>query len=87
MTDKVIFQQPFEIGGHEVSSKLPFGYDGPCAVLCASTDKTICAFLSLHDAVCAARYATTPDGGYGSVILSPCDVLHITHSDFASWAF
>ena len=88
MQSQIIYQEPQEIGGHEVSSFVCDGYDGPCAVYSRSgKDKLICAFPDYVEAKKAALYASTPDGGNGSVLVAPCNASQVTHSEFLDWAF
>lgn len=88
MTRELVHEEPMEIGGHTVHSEVPNGYEGPCAVRAADgTEKLICAFPSAPEAMRAAIYASTPDGGYGSTMIQPCTAQMVTHSEFSDWAF
>lgn len=88
ISDDCFHTEPLEIGGHTALSQIPPGYSGPCGVFEESSVETlICAFPSPVEAMRAAWYATTPDGGYGSVVVRPCDADRVTHSTFPDWAF
>lgn len=87
MSASKIHQEPLEIGVHSVESFVEVDYRGPCAVKYISSKALICAFPSFSEALRAARYATTPDGGYGSVIITECSDEEITHAEFIKWAF
>lgn len=88
MTRELVHEEPMEIGGHTVHSEVPNGYEGPCAVRAANgTEKLICAFPSTLEAMRAAIYASTPNGGYGSITIQPCIPQMVTHIEFADWAF
>lgn len=88
LTGTTIHEEPIEIGGHTVVSYIATGYEGPCAVRDeVQTEELICAFPNASEANRAARYATTQDGGYGSVIITPCSADHITHAKFVDWVF
>lgn len=88
MSDECFHSEPLEIGGHTARSQIPAGYSGPCGVFEDGVSETlVCALPSLDEAMKAARYATTPDGGYGSVVVRPCDASSVTHATFPDWAF
>lgn len=85
---KIIHQEPIQIGGHTVTANVPDDYKGPSAIFCETNNmKILCAFPTYTEAMIAARYASTPDGGYGSVVIEPCCADQITHAEFIDWAF
>ena len=86
-----IHREPLEIGGHTVTAMIDTNYAGPCSVQLSGRprpeSKALCAFPDFVEAARAARYASTPDGGYGSVVIMPCEASQITHAAFEDWAF
>jgi hypothetical protein len=87
--DYIIHREPLEIGGHTVTAMIGTNYAGPCSVQETGRpeSKAFCAFPDFVEAARAARYASTPDGGYGSVVIMPCESREITHTAFEDWAF
>lgn len=81
----VIAENPAEIGADTVISTICHSYQGPCAVIEASGSGRVIAVLpSGAEAYRVARYAITPDGGYGSIVVEETD-LPVTHPDLESW--
>lgn len=88
MQEKVIHQGPSQLGGETVVSTVKAGYEGPCAVLEDNGhDRFICAFPNVNEAIRAAIYASTSNGGYGSTKIVQCKADQITHAEFVDWAF
>lgn len=76
-----------EIGMDTAISYVSNGYLGHCAVVAAANNCSVIAVLPNEiEANSVARYAITPDGGYGSVYVEPTE-KKITHSGFSDWAF
>lgn len=85
MQGNIVHEGPMEFGGETVTSFVEAGYVGHCAVKQDSSDQANIAVLSCYGkALCLARYATTPDGGYGSVVVVPTDEP-VTHFDLLNW--
>jgi hypothetical protein len=81
----ILAEAPWEIGGHQENSYIKEGYIGRCEIKIENDPDTILAVLpNLNEAIAVARYAITPDGGYGSVEVHPSEI-DITHSDFMDW--
>lgn len=70
-TGRIIHEGPMELGGERVESYLPDDYSGPCAITCAGNGELIGVAADPEVALRIGRYATTPDGGFGSVHLEP----------------
>lgn len=89
MTTRIIAKISDEIGGDTAVSTLPeewegaakLVYDGSCGRYCA-------VFPSLGEAVHAASYAITPDGGYSNVeVIEPDRGETVTHLSAQDWIF
>ena len=87
MMANVIHQEPLEIAGATVTSEVDDDHQGSCKVIEAFSEKLICAFPNFQESKRAAIYATTPDGGYGSVRIVACSSDQITYAEFVDWAF
>lgn len=85
-TQRIIHVGPIEIGGEEVTTVLATDYLGPSKVV-DQHENVICAFADFNEAKNAAIYATTPDGGYGSVEIQACSIDEVTHEKWSDWAF
>lgn len=68
---RILHEGPMELGGERVVSYLPDDYSGPCAITCAGNGELIGVAADPEVALRIGRYATTPDGGFGSVDLEP----------------
>lgn len=85
---QMLRQEPDEIGAHSAVTDVPEEYSGSCALFSSSgRDQVIAVFPCSEDAFRAARYAITPDGGYGSVYVSAAPGAKPTHESFDDWAF
>lgn len=83
----VISSSPMDVGGHCAVSTVKEGHEGPCSVH-DTNDKLIAALPNYAEAEKVARYAITPDGGYGSAYISESKASEpITHNTFDEWAF
>ena len=83
----VIFQTALELGAHTVESCIPADYTGACSVIAASDGTSVIAVLpSLAEANRVAKYATSPDGGFGSVYIKQTDGA-CTHLSVQDWLF
>jgi len=81
----VIGANPLPIGGDVATEAVPDGYTGACAVVPASdSDNVIAVLPSLNEARRVARYAKTPDGGYGSVVIEATR-QPVTHETLEDW--
>ena len=88
MERRVIHECPDEIGGHCAYSEIPVGYEGKCAIYNGGCfpEKEMAVFPSQPEAEAAARYATTPDGGYSEVTAKVADkTAQITHQTWLDW--
>ena len=84
---RVIAECAPEIGAHTATSCVSATYVGPCAVLEAGQiDKVVAVLPSPEEAFALARYAISPSGGYGSVIIEETD-RQVTHTTYTEWAF
>lgn len=85
MVPIVIAENAPEIGADTATSLVPANYQGPCAVVEASGRGLAVAVLpSSVEAYRVARYAITPDGGYGSVMVEMTERC-ITDQNFEDW--
>lgn len=85
MNETIIAENPPEIGGDTASSMVRSTYHGACAVIEASgTERVIAVLSSGVEAYRLARYAITPAGGYGSVVVEETDQA-VTHPNLESW--
>ncbi|KXS55610.1 MAG: hypothetical protein AWU57_59 [Marinobacter sp. T13-3] len=81
----VIATNPLSIGGDTAAEAVPDGYTGACAVVPVSgSDNVIAVLPSLNEARRVARYAKTPDGGYGSVVIEATS-QPVTHETLEDW--
>lgn len=84
---KVIAANAPAVGADAAISSVPEDYQGACAVVEASSGIRVIAVLpNKAEAFSVARYAITPDGGYGSVYVDASNEA-VTHSSFEEWAF
>jgi hypothetical protein len=84
-TGNIIHQEPDQIGGHIVVSNCPEGFDGKVIVRDGS-HKTISITPSLAVATSIAIFASSPNGGYGSIYISEAKTEDVvTHSTFYDW--
>jgi hypothetical protein len=84
---RVIFQAAQELGAHTVQSCIPADYTGACSVIAASDGTSVIAVIpNLAEANRVARYATRPDGGFGSVYIKQTDsaCMHLSFQDWLS---
>lgn len=85
MDQTIIAENPTEIGGDTATSMVRSTYQGACAVIEASGSGRVIAVLpSGAEANRVARYAITPAGGYGSVLVEETDQA-VTHPNLESW--
>jgi hypothetical protein len=82
----IIHQSPLEIGGHVVETSLSLNHDGRCAIVSGSGNQVIAIVPSFSEACRIAKYAVTPDGGYGSVRIES-SVHECTDDSFQGWIF
>lgn len=82
----ILNQMSDVIGGDVAVSEVPENYSGCCAVV-DRNDKQITIMPTVNDAIRAACYAITPDGGYCGVRVLPAPGATPTHADFYDWAF
>lgn len=81
----IVHEGDMAVGGETVTSFVDSGYVGHCAVKKDISDQANIAVLSCYGkALSLARYATTPDGGYGSVVVVATDEP-VTHFDTLNW--
>lgn len=88
--DRVIARAPDYFGGHTATTSLPLGHKGPVSMACqdhALHERAIATFTSFDQALKAACYAISPDGGYSGVSLVDGAGQQITHQDWQEWAF
>lgn len=79
-TCRIIHEGAMELGGERVVSYLPEDYSGPCSITCSGNGKLIGVAVDPEVALRIGRYATTPDGGFGSVHLEPSSETPGYHS-------
>jgi hypothetical protein len=81
----IIHEAPAEIGAHTVETSLPSDYLGSCAIIQTSDRRTVIAIVPNFIEACRiAKYAITPDGGYGSVSIESTG-NDCTHDSYLSW--
>ena len=86
--ETIIAEGPMQLGGEIAHSLVPDDYRGACKVVQDNlSDEVIVVLPSRQEAYRAARYAITPDGGYGSVRVTPAPDGRITCETFEAWAF
>lgn len=85
MQGNIVHEGPMELGGETVTSFVKPDHAGNCAVKRDASDhKAICVLSTYEAALSVARYAGTPDGGYGSVVVVATDEP-ATHIDLLDW--
>ncbi|MFV8382846.1 hypothetical protein ACNO5E_01965 [Vibrio parahaemolyticus] len=86
--ERVLAEEPMQIGGAQAVAEIPANYDGPCSVLTIN-DELVATLPDKDVAYAVARYAIKPEGGFGDVYVRPAREGQepITHELFASWAF
>ncbi len=78
----VIAQTLDAVGGLQATSFIEPGYSGQCAV--CEGNKVIAVFPNNIEAIRAAAYAISPDGGFVGVSIHPSSEL-VTHASFMEW--
>jgi hypothetical protein len=88
MERRIIHKSPDEIGGDCAYSEIPVEYEGKCAIFNGECfpEREMAVFPNRREAEAAARYATTPDGGYSDVTAKVADKSSpITHKSWIDW--
>jgi hypothetical protein len=80
----IIAKTDDKIGGEYVDCQVNENYVGRCEVK-TFNDVLVGIFPNLEVGISIARYAITPDGGYGSVEIIECSEKIITHESFDDW--
>lgn len=88
-TERIVAKQPEVIGGDYATTILPEDHQGPVSMKVEGNDgnHTIEAtFPTLQQAMTAASYAISPNGGYSGVELIDGVGQPVTHVDWQDWA-
>ncbi len=77
---------PNELGAGTATSEVAIGYSGKCEVKEKYSDKTIAVLPNSIEAEKVAGYACTPDGGFGSIIVTASKEKDaLTHNSYEEW--
>lgn len=82
---QIIYEGPLEIGGETVTSYIPKHYLGKMSIMDDNGTKVIAVMPTVEEGLRVAKYATSPDGGYGSVSIFAAGEERITHATFMDW--
>ena len=83
-TERIVAKQPGAIGCDYATTVLSEDHQGQASMRvrgCEGGHKIEATFPTLHQAIIAASYAISPDGGYSDVVLIDCVGQLVTHAD------
>lgn len=88
-TERIVAKQPEVIGGDYATTVLSEDHQGPVSMRVSGREGRHiieATFPTLRQAVIAASYAISPDGGYSDVALIDGAGREVTHADWQDWA-
>lgn len=82
----LVAMNPLEIGGDTAISDLPEEYKGKVQVVRDGDVDVIAVMPNVESGLSVARYAITPNGGFGSVFVLPAPAeMQVTENNFMEW--